>query len=153
MKKSFELIVSFAFALVFGLGLGVSGMLNPKNVIGFLDIGGNWQPALAFVMGSAILVAVPLFGWGKQRKNNSATPLFGEKFDNPPNKPDFNLVFGAAIFGIGWGISGICPGPALVLIGIAPLKIMPFIGAMILGLWLGDLFLKKQPLIWRAKSA
>ena len=144
MKNIIEIALGFGFALIFGIGLAICGMLDPKNVIGFLDVTGDWKPALAFVMGAAIIVAAPFFWLGKKRIATNAPPIFGEKFDAPPTKPDAKLVIGAAIFGIGWSLVGICPGPAIVLLGIAPTKIMPFLFAAAIGAGVSD-FLVKRP--------
>jgi uncharacterized membrane protein YedE/YeeE len=111
-------LTAFAFGLLFGLGLLLSGMTDPDRVKAFLDIDGDWNPALALVMGGAIAVALPAFALAKRRKNC----LLGEAIDLPTKrKIDAKLLFGAAIFGLGWGLAGICPGPGLVLAGrLAP---------------------------------
>jgi hypothetical protein len=123
-------LASFAAGAIFGLGLVISGMANPAKVLGFLDIAGNWDPTLAFVMGGAILVAFPAFQWGTRRTR----PLFAEKWSLPDrNDIDARLLAGAALFGIGWGIAGFCPGPALAAIGIVPLEALMFVASMIAG--------------------
>ena len=128
--------------LVFGTGLVLSDMINAGTVKGFLDFAGlwtgHWQPALAFVMGAAVLVALPLFQWAIKR----GRPLLGGSLDTPPSRPDARLLIGAAIFGIGWGLSGICPGPALVWLGMKPLDILPFIAALMAGSALADLIIR-----------
>ena len=139
MKTWATLFLSLFFGLIFGFGLVVSGMINTANVIGFLDITGDWKEALAFVIGGAVVVAFPLFQWAKRR----GLSLTGNGLETPPQKVDFRLIFGAAIFGIGWGLSGICPGPAIVWLGINPAKILPFIAAVIAGSILADLFRAK----------
>lgn len=122
-------ILSFLLSLIFGFGLGISGMTNPKNVLGFLDVFGNWKPALIFVMGAGILIATPIFMFAKTKSK----PILQNDFPILPEKIDFNLIFGAIIFGIGWGIAGICPGPAIVILPKFPIEILVFIGAMIIG--------------------
>lgn len=123
-------LASFAAGAIFGLGLVISGMANPAKVLGFLDIAGNWDPTLAFVMGGAILVAFPVFQFAKRREK----PLLAEKWSLPDrNDIDMRLLAGAALFGIGWGLAGFCPGPALAAIGIAPADALTFVIAMIGG--------------------
>jgi uncharacterized protein len=120
----------FAGAL-FGLGLAVSGMMNPAKVIGFLDITGAWDPTLAFVMGGALLVTIPAFRLilGRQR------PLLADGFALPTKTAlDARLLGGAALFGVGWGLSGFCPGPAVAALvtGLAP--VFAFVAAMVAGM-------------------
>ncbi|MFN4354386.1 DUF6691 family protein [Parvibaculum sp.] len=123
-------LASFAAGAIFGLGLVISGMANPAKVLGFLDIAGNWDPTLAFVMGGAILVALPAFRWATRRQK----PLLAEEWSLPDrNDIDPRLVAGAALFGIGWGLAGFCPGPALAAISIAPVDALTFVAAMIAG--------------------
>lgn len=124
------IIASFAAGAIFGLGLVISGMANPAKVLGFLDLAGNWDPTLAFVMGGAILVAFPAFQLAKRREK----PLLAEKWSLPDRGDiDPRLLAGAALFGIGWGIAGFCPGPALAAIGIVPVEALIFVAAMIAG--------------------
>lgn len=126
-----RLILTFLSGLVFGLGLIISGMTSPDKVLAFLDIAGEWDPSLAFVMGGAILAALPLFLLARRRSR----PFAGEQYDTPGTTlVDRKLVAGAVLFGIGWGIAGICPGPALVNLAIAPVQTFPFIAAMIVGI-------------------
>lgn len=124
-----SIILSFILAIIFGIGLGISGMIDPKNVIGFLDIFGNWKPALMLVMGFGILAAMPLFFITKKR----GTPIFENSLPNLPSLIDKKLIIGSAIFGIGWGIAGICPGPALVDFFQFPKEIGLFLIAMVIG--------------------
>jgi uncharacterized protein len=108
--------------LLFGIGLWVSGMANPRKVLGFLDITGNWDASLMLVMAGA--VAVTFFGFR----------VFKEKFEAPTIKDiDFPLVAGAAIFGAGWGIAGYCPGPAVTALSTLSKEAVVFVGAMIVG--------------------
>ena len=124
------IIASFAAGAIFGLGLVISGMANPAKVLGFLDLAGNWDPTLAFVMGGAILVAFPAFQLAKRREK----PLLAERWSLPDRSDiDPRLLAGAALFGIGWGIAGFCPGPALAAIGIVPVEALIFVAAMVAG--------------------
>ncbi len=118
--------------LVFGLGLIVSGMADPAKVQNFLDIFGSWDPSLAFVMGGAIAVTMPGYWLIHQRQK----PFFNDKFDLP-NRTDFNprLIAGATIFGIGWGLGGFCPGPALTSLPLAAPGTLVFVAAMLTGMW------------------
>ena len=124
------LVALFAGAL-FGLGLSVSGMMNPAKVIGFLDFAGGWDPTLAFVMGGALLVSIPAFRLilGRQR------PILAGGFELPTRSAlDARLLGGAALFGVGWGLSGFCPGPAVAALvtGLAP--VFAFVAAMMAGM-------------------
>jgi hypothetical protein len=124
-----RLIVPAIAGIVFAIGLLISGMTVPANVTAFLDVGGAWDPTLAFVMGSAIAVFAP-FAWLARRRE---APFFAEKFVWPTLKViDVRLVGGAAIFGVGWGISGYCPGPALVS-AASSLTVFGFVAAMVVG--------------------
>ncbi len=128
-------VISFILSLLFGLGLGISGMTNPQNVIGFLDVFGNWKPALILVMGAGILFAIPFFLIAKKRDK----AIWGENFPNIPNIIDAKLIIGSIAFGIGWGIAGICPGPALVISTHFPKEIGLFLIAMIIGGKIADI--------------
>jgi hypothetical protein len=128
-------VKSLAFAVVtgvlFAVGLLVSGMTEPAKVTAFLDITGHWDPTLAFVMGGAILVHAPIVRLVRGR----AHPIYDDRFHWPTQHTiDVRLVVGAAIFGVGWGLSGYCPGPALVgLAGAAPAAVV-FVVAMLAGI-------------------
>ncbi len=125
----------FLLGLLFGAGLVISGMTDPARVIGFLDVAGAWNPSLAFVMGGAIAVSLPAFARARSRP----TSLLGGPIGLPDRRRiDTPLVAGAALFGIGWGLSGICPGPALVLLGQDPLEIYAFLASLILGSFVAD---------------
>jgi uncharacterized membrane protein YedE/YeeE len=130
-------VKSLAFAVVtgvlFAVGLLLSGMTEPAKVTAFLDIAGSWDPTLAFVMGGAILVHAPIVRLVRNRHR----PIFDGRFHWPTQRTiDVRLVAGAAIFGVGWGLSGYCPGPALVgLAGAAPAAVV-FVGAMLAGIGL-----------------
>ena len=122
---------------VFGIGLILSGMANPAKVLGFLDLSGNWDPSLAFVMGGAILVGVIAFAIARRR----TTTLLGLQMRLPSaTQVDRRLVGGGLLFGIGWGIAGFCPGPALVALGMGEQKALVFVAAMLAGMALFELF-------------
>lgn len=122
---------SFAAGLVFGAGLILSGMSDPGKVIGFLDLAGNWDPSLAFVMGGAILVGFFAFRYARNR----AQSFFGGAMRLPTsNDVDRRLMLGSAIFGVGWGLAGFCPGPALVSLGSGQDKGAWFVLAMLAGM-------------------
>ncbi len=128
--------------IVFGTGLLVSGMTDPANVLGFLDLFGDWRPQLAFVMGGAVLVAAPMF-WLARRRSRT---LLGEPLGLPPrNGVDAKLVTGAALFGVGWGMSGFCPGPAIVVLASGEPLIFVFVGALLVGSWAATLGAPKKP--------
>ncbi|RKJ89897.1 YeeE/YedE family protein [Aeromonas veronii] len=131
-----KLLTSLFAGLLFGLGMAISGMVDPARVTGFLDLAGAWDPSLAFVMGGALLVFMPgYFLLVKPRRQS----VLGEPIAAvPAPKLDRNLVGGAALFGIGWGLVGICPGPALSLISSGQPMIMLFIAAMVAGILLFD---------------
>lgn len=123
----------FLAGLLFGLGLVISGMVNPGKVIGFLDLAGNWDPSLALVMGGGLLVTVPAFRWVLRMPQ----PLLEKKFYLPTlTAIDRKLILGAVLFGLGWGIAGFCPGPALTaLVSLDPtvgLFVLAMIGGMVL---------------------
>lgn len=122
--------------LLFGAGLLVSGMADPARVLGFLRIAPGWDPSLAFVMGGALLVSVPGF-WLMRRRGR---PLFSGSFADPATRRlDRRLLVGAALFGLGWGLQGYCPGPAVVAAGLGQWPALLFLPAMLAGAWLSKL--------------
>lgn len=127
-------LAAFACGLLFALGLGVSGMTQPARVLAFLDVAGDWDPTLALVMGGAVLVGGLAFPLVLRRRR----PVLGDHFDLPARTAiDVPLLAGAALFGAGWGLSGYCPGPALVsLVTLSP-AVLVFTAAMATGLALG----------------
>ncbi|MFH6786449.1 MULTISPECIES: DUF6691 family protein [Methylobacterium] len=126
-------VSAFAAGLLFGLGLLVSGMGNPAKVLAFLDMAGNWDPSLAFVMAGA--VAVSALGTLVARRRGR--PLLAPRLEIPTRRDlDLPLVAGAALFGLGWGLAGLCPGPALALLTVAPAQAATFVAAMIAGMLL-----------------
>jgi len=130
------LITSLLAGLVFGLGLIVSGMANPAKVLGFLDLAGPWDPSLAFVMAGAIGIGLVAFRVARQRTRS----YLGAEMKLPSTRRiDRRLLAGSALFGIGWGIAGFCPGPALVSLGIGGPKALVFVAAMLAGMGLFEL--------------
>ncbi|RXV69668.1 hypothetical protein D1006_32080 [Burkholderia stabilis] len=122
---------AFLAGLLFGVGLIVSGMADPQKVLGFLDLAGRWDPSLAFVMAGATGVAVFAFAWAKRR----ARSWLGLPMQLPALRAiTVRLVAGSAVFGIGWGIAGFCPGPAIVSIGLGSAKGIVFFVAMLAGM-------------------
>ncbi len=127
----------FLAGLLFGIGLLIAQMTDPARVLAFLDLAGAWNPALALVMGGGIAVALPAFAYAKRRRRT----LLGEPIELPSaTRIDTRLLGGAAIFGLGWGLAGICPGPALVLAGrLAPGALL-FVLMLALGSLLANRF-------------
>lgn len=134
MMKGAPLLSGFLSGLLFALGLGMGGMTRPEKIIGFLDVAGNWNPSLALVMAGALVVAMPAFAWILRRN----APLFGDRFAVPQNRrADMRLLGGAALFGTGWGLAGLCPGPAIANLVTLNGSILLFVAAMLAGLYLG----------------
>jgi uncharacterized protein len=126
-------IISLVSGIFFGVGLVISEMINPEKVLGFLDLFGNWDPSLAFVMIGALIVSSPLFHIIK----NKEKPLFAQKFNYSNNKEVNNrLIVGSALFGAGWGLGGLCPGPAISSIALININSITFIFAMFFGFYL-----------------
>lgn len=125
------LIANLIAGLVFGIGLVISGMADPAKVLNFLDVAGAWDPSLAFVMGGAIAVALPGY-WLAFRRSK---PLLADRYSLPPEHSiDPRLIAGAAVFGIGWGLAGFCPGPALVSLALGAQGTLVFVPAMLVGI-------------------
>lgn len=129
------IVLKFAIGLMFGLGLLVSGMADPAKVLNFLDIAaissGRWDPSLALVMAGAVTVTFLGFKWILRRSR----PLLAEKFHLPTQRElDLRIIAGPAIFGLGWGLAGFCPGPALVALGFGSSASVIFVGAMLAGM-------------------
>ena len=130
--------------LLFGAGLTISGMTDPERVRGFLDIFGDWDPTLAFVMGGAVIVMA--IAWRVQTR--MATPLFGKKFSLPDRSDlDRRLIAGSVLFGVGWGVAGLCPGPGVASLALSPASALPFVAAMLAGMLLHSL--ATQPKVTR----
>jgi uncharacterized membrane protein YedE/YeeE len=125
------ILANLAAGLVFGLGLVVSGMIDPAKVLNFLDLFGHWDPSLAFVMAGA--VAVTLVGYRLVLQHPG--PLLGGGFALPTRRDlDRRLLVGAAVFGVGWGLGGYCPGPAITALGLAATGTLVFVPAMLIGM-------------------
>lgn len=141
-------LIALVAGLLFGAGLLLSGMANPANVLGFLDVAGAWNPVLAFVMGGAIAVALPAFWWARRHPR----ALNGRAIELPTRASltavTPRLVAGSAVFGLGWGLVGLCPGPSLVLLGLgvygeggwreAATFVLAMAGGLVVGLRFGS---------------
>lgn len=128
-----KMVMGYIAGLLFGLGLAVSGMTDPARVLGFLDIAGAWDPTLMFVLGGAVVTS--FIGYRLVFKRSG--PLFGERFQLPTKKDlDAKLLGGAALFGIGWGLSGYCPGPAIASVSGLTVPLAAMLIAMVVG-WFG----------------
>lgn len=127
-----QVLVNLALGLLFGVGLVVSGMSNPAKVLNFLDLFGTFDPSLAFVMGGAVIVAFIGFRLARTR----IRPVLAPAFQVPTRRDiDARLVAGAALFGIGWGLGGFCPGPALTALGLGAPGTLVCVPAMLAGMW------------------
>jgi uncharacterized membrane protein YedE/YeeE len=125
-------LVNLALGVLFGIGLVASGMTDPAKVLNFLDVLGAWDPSLALVIGGAVLVAFV----GYRSVLARGKPIVGDRFHLPTKKDiDSRILVGSAIFGIGWGLGGFCPGPALSALGLGAAGTLAFVPAMILGMW------------------
>src|SRR5690348_868573 len=126
-----ETLSGLLCGLVFGIGLVVSGMAYPTKVLGFLDLFGDWDPSLAVVMAAALVITIPGYLWARRR----ARPLVAARFQWPTlHEIDGRLIGGATLFGIGWGLVGLCPGPAIVDIASLSPRLIGFVVAMALGM-------------------
>ncbi|NRF12790.1 YeeE/YedE family protein [Vibrio coralliilyticus] len=124
-------ISALVSGLLFGIGMALSGMTNPENVIGFLDVTGAWNPSLVFVMGGALLIFAPAYHFLIKPQ---AKALSGDVLSLPTKvQLDSKLIYGAALFGVGWGLAGICPGPAITSLAFGNLDIAIFIASMVSG--------------------
>jgi hypothetical protein len=130
------ILASLCCGIIFGLGLSISEMINPARVIGFLDIAGQWDITLLLVMGSAVFVT--LIGFPLVLKQPH--PLLSEKFSLPTKSNiDMELLSGASLFGIGWGLAGLCPGPAVAALASLSPSVMLFVAAMLVGLYIAPM--------------
>ncbi len=132
---------SLISGIIFGLGLTISGMVNPQKVLGFLNIFDEWDPSLSFVMVGAILIFSPLHFIFKRKSR----PFFAQSFIIPSKEDiDKNLILGSSIFGIGWGLVGFCPGPAISAIAFINIDVYIFVLFMFVGFYLGNFFLIRK---------
>ena len=130
-----RVIIALLSGTIFGAGLVISGMVNPVKVQGFLDLFGHWDPSLILVMGGAVAITLVSSRFILQR----ATPVFADRFYIPVHASiDKHLILGAVLFGVGWGLSGYCPGPGLLNAIINPAEAIVFIPALVIGGWIGQ---------------
>ncbi|WP_045837593.1 DUF6691 family protein [Hyphomicrobium sp. 99] len=133
--------IALLSGVLFGMGLAISGMIDPARVRAFLDVGGNWDPTLAFVMGGALLPMAVAWQVAKRLRK----PLVSNDFHFPPTKHvNWKLIGGAAIFGTGWGLAGICPGPGIAAIAVQPMPALLFVLAMAAGMGLHSLIFQRE---------
>ena len=134
--------LAYVVGLVFGLGIAISGMANPAKVLNFFDVAGSWDPSLAFVMGGALAVTALGYRFVLRRPRPFAAP----KFQVPVARGiDGKLTGGAALFGVGWGIAGFCPGGALPALGTGKWEVFAFVGALIVGIFVATLLNAPRP--------
>ena len=150
MSAARRLMPALVAGTLFGAGLTVSGMTDPQRVRGFLNLFGQWDPTLAFVMGGAVLVMA--VAWRLRR--HIGYPLFAEKFLLPGRSDlDARLISGSALFGIGWGLAGLCPGPAIASLALAPAAVLPFVVAMVAGMAIHRLLPRSIPSLMQKGAA
>ena len=145
-------VVAFASGLLFAVGLAVSGMAHPSKVMAFLDVAGDWDPSLAFVMGGGVLVNLLFFRWVLRR----GAPLRAPAFSLPAmTAVDARLVVGSAVFGVGWGLGGFCPGPAVLSVVTGAAPVLAFVAAMLVGMAGHDVVAARlaQPSASRSRAA
>ena len=129
-------IISLVCGIIFGIGLTVSEMIDPAKVLGFLNIFGDWDPSLAFVMIGAIIISSPVFHLFKNNKK----PIFAKSFNYTANKEiNKKLIIGSSLFGAGWGLAGLCPGPAIASLALLNINSAVFVVAMFVGFYLAKL--------------
>jgi uncharacterized membrane protein YedE/YeeE len=129
-------LVALSCGTIFGIGLVISQMINPAKVLGFLNVFGEWDPSLAFVMIGALIVSSPLFHLFKKKEK----PIFSESFSISENKEiDKKLIIGSILFGAGWGLAGLCPGPAISSIALFNVSSITFVTAMFVGFYVTKL--------------
>lgn len=134
-------LTAFIAGLIFGLGLLLAGMANPSKVLGFLDLAGTWDPSLALVMAGAIAVALLPFTLAKKRQQS----LLGLPMQLPNKREiDRRLIGGSLLFGIGWGIAGICPGPAVAILLTGHWQVILFVAAMLIGMALSEALERRE---------
>ena len=134
-----RLVAVYLIGLIFGIGISISGMANPAKVLNFFDIAGTWDPSLIFVMGGALIVTA----LGYRLVLREPAPIMAARFDLPTSRAlDARLVGGAAVFGIGWGISGFCPGGALPALGTGRTEVFVFVAALLAGIFAARALMK-----------
>ena len=134
--------IALVSGLLFGFGMMISGMVDPNNVLNFLDLAGSWDPSLLFVMGGAVMVFMPIYLLVIKKMGR---PLGHSEFHLPKkNKIDFRLVTGALAFGVGWGIAGFCPGPVVTSLSSGNSTVYLFISTMLIGIWLGSIITNRS---------
>ena len=139
-----KLIYTVLTGIIFGIGISVSGMIDPAKVLNFFDLAGTWDPSLAFVMAGAIAVTLPGYRIIWKRK----TPLFGNRFQIPSSSVvDKQLIGGSALFGIGWGIAGFCPGAAIPALGTGRWEVALFLVAVAAGFGIRRLVFPFSPIV------
>lgn len=137
-----KLIAIYLIGVVFGVGISISGMANPAKVLNFFDIAGTWDPSLIFVMGGALVTTFI----GYKLVFGREAPVFEAGFSVPTSRTiDAKLVGGSAIFGIGWGVAGFCPGGALPALGTGRWEVFAFTGALVVGIFLARWIMNRQP--------
>tara|TARA_B100000686_G_scaffold343970_1_gene425745 strand:+ start:25 stop:429 length:405 start_codon:yes stop_codon:yes gene_type:complete len=128
-------LVALFCGTIFGIGLVISQMINPAKVLGFLNVFGEWDPSLAFVMIGALIISSPLFHLFK----NKEKPIFYTSFSISENKEiDKRLIFGSILFGAGWGLAGLCPGPAISSIALLNISSVTFVFSMLIGFYIAS---------------
>ncbi|MCJ2014751.1 YeeE/YedE family protein [Methylobacterium sp. J-076] len=139
-----RLLAAFGSGLLFGLGLALSGMMDPGRVLGFLDVAGAWDPSLAFVLAGAVAVSA----LGYALRGRMARPALAPRFEVPTNRSvDARLLVGAVLFGIGWGLAGFCPGPALAGLTLGLPEVALFVAAMLAGMLLYRFTAERAPAV------
>jgi len=134
-----RLVPAFLIGLLFGLGIVISGMANPAKVLNFFDFAGAWDPSLAFVMGGALIVTFIGYRLALARPR----PVIEDRFQVPTNRViDARLLGGAALFGVGWGMAGFCPGGALPVVGTGRSEVLLFVAALIAGIFAAQWLLR-----------
>ena len=135
-----QLLIALIAGLIFGMGLVVSGMASPVKVLAFLRLGNGWDPSLGIVMGGALLVTIPGFAWWRRKDKATIAPYFPKPSHGPI---DYKLVIGALLFGMGWGLAGYCPGPAIVAGALLQKTGLLFLPSMLVGGWLSRYLLNR----------
>ncbi|MEL7090701.1 MAG: DUF6691 family protein [Pseudomonadota bacterium] len=137
-----KLIASYFIGLIFGIGISISGMANPAKVLNFFDVAGTWDPSLIFVMGGALVTTF----LGYRVVFARTAPLLSKGFNLPSARNiDAKLIGGSAVFGVGWGIAGFCPGGALPALGTGRWEVVVFVGSLIAGIFVAQVIQRAKP--------